>query len=210
MNKSLRQRSVSTIGKFLLSFGLLAMSVLFALSLVLYKKDKRMELAVMGFALAMALTISGVTATMRDRAEARRAAAIAVQNAQSAQSALVVAASVNETWFSQPDGSYLHADGTGADVPQPGAPANPTGPELPQSVPAPAGGSGGTWGAGSTTDEITGSLDRTAYWVSDGESYHFSASCPSLARSTNIQAGTLQDVLNAGKTDPCNNCANGS
>ena len=130
------------IGKFLLIFGLLAMTALFALSLVLYRKDKRMELAVMGFALAMALTVSGVTATLRNRAEARRAAATAVQAAQAAQSAQAVAASANETWFSQPDGTYLHADGTPAGVPPTNAPANtlesaPAQPELPQSVPAP-------------------------------------------------------------------------
>lgn len=68
----------------------------------------------------------------------------------------------------------------------------------------------GNWGEDSTTDEITGPLARTAYWVSGGKSYHFSSNCPSLSRSTNIQTGTLQDALNAGKTDPCNNCANGS
>lgn len=69
---------------------------------------------------------------------------------------------------------------------------------------------GGNWGEESTTNEITGSLSKTAYWVTSGKSYHFSQNCPSLARSNNIQTGTLQEALNAGKTDPCNNCANGS
>lgn len=133
---------MSTIGKFLLIFGLLAMAVLFALSLVLYLKDKRMELAVMGFALATALAISGVTATVRDRAEARRAAAADAEAARSAQSAEAMAAVTNATWFSQPDGTYLHADGTSADVSQADAPAAPPGPasaepEPPQSAPAP-------------------------------------------------------------------------
>lgn len=68
----------------------------------------------------------------------------------------------------------------------------------------------GNWGKDSTTNEITGSLSRAAYWVSGGKSYHFSNGCPSLSKSTNIQTGTLQDALNAGKTDPCNNCAGGS
>ena len=113
------------------------MSALVALSLVLSQKDKRMELAVMGFSLAKALTVSGVTATMRDRAEARRAAAAAAQAAQSAQSAQVVAASTNETWFSQPDGTYIHADGTPAGLPQPDAPTASAEPGLPQSAPAP-------------------------------------------------------------------------
>lgn len=69
---------------------------------------------------------------------------------------------------------------------------------------------GGNWGEESTTNEITGSLSKTAYWVTSGKSYHFSQNCPSLARSNDIQTGTLQEALNAGKTDPCNNCANGS
>lgn len=71
-------------------------------------------------------------------------------------------------------------------------------------------GSNGSWGEISTTNKITGSMDQTTYWVKDGKSYHFLSSCPSLSRSTNIQTGTLQDAINAGKTDPCNNCANGS
>lgn len=69
---------------------------------------------------------------------------------------------------------------------------------------------GGNWGEDSTTNEITGSLFKTAYWVNSGKSYHFTQDCPSLSRSTNIKSGTLQDALNAGKTDPCNNCAGGS
>ena len=133
---------MSTIGKFLLISGLLSMAVLFALSLVLYWKNKRMELAVMGFALAAALAISGVTATLRDRAKTRREAVAAVYAAQSAQSAEVIAASTNTTWFSQPDGTYLHADGTSADAARTDLSASSgTGsaqPELPQSVPAPA------------------------------------------------------------------------
>lgn len=70
--------------------------------------------------------------------------------------------------------------------------------------------SSGSWGESSTTNEITGNFSRTAYWTNGGKSYHFSADCPSLSRSKNIQSGTLQDALNAGKKDPCNNCANGS
>lgn len=138
------------IGKFLLIFGLLSMAALFGLSLVLYMKDKRMELAVMGFALAAALAISGVTATVRDRAEARRAQTADAAAAQSARSAEAMAALANETWFSQPDGTYLHADGTSADASQadapavpdmaPAAPSEPASAESepPQSAPAPS------------------------------------------------------------------------
>lgn len=74
----------------------------------------------------------------------------------------------------------------------------------------PAGSGGGSWGEDSTTNEITGDLSRTAYWTKSGKSYHFSKECPSLSRSKNIYEGTLQDALNANKTDPCNNCAGGS
>lgn len=68
----------------------------------------------------------------------------------------------------------------------------------------------GSWGETSTTNEITGSLDKPAYWVDGGKSYHFSQDCVSLSRSKNIRSGTLQDAINAGKTDPCNNCADGT
>lgn len=64
-----------------------------------------------------------------------------------------------------------------------------------------------SWGADSTTTEITGPLSKTAYWVPNGKSYHFRRSCPSLSRSDVVYSGTLQDALDAGKTDPCNNCA---
>lgn len=67
-----------------------------------------------------------------------------------------------------------------------------------------------SWGESSTTNEVTGSLDKDAYWVDGGKSYHFTSGCTSLSRSKNIRSGTLQDALNAGKTDPCNNCAGGS
>lgn len=63
------------------------------------------------------------------------------------------------------------------------------------------------WGEDTTTIEITGDLSRTAYWTPRGKSYHFSRSCPSLSRSQNVKDGTLQEALDAGKTDPCNNCA---
>lgn len=64
-------------------------------------------------------------------------------------------------------------------------------------------------GGSSITNEITGNLGRTAYWTPGGRSYHFSSNCRSLSRSRNIRQGTLQNALNAGKTDPCNNCAGG-
>ena len=93
----------------------------------------------------------------------------------------------------------------------------PTPMQAPTPTPAPsptASGNGGnssngSWGNDKTTNEITGSLSRTAYWTKSGKSYHFSKSCPSLSRSKNILSGTLQDALNAGKKDPCNNCAGG-
>lgn len=65
----------------------------------------------------------------------------------------------------------------------------------------------GPWGEDETTDETIGSSSRTVYWVTNGKSYHFSRSCPSLSRSDEIERGTLQEARAAGKKDPCNNCA---
>ena len=62
------------------------------------------------------------------------------------------------------------------------------------------------WGEDDTTDEVVGSLSRTVYWVANGKSYHFSRSCPSLSRSTDIISGTLREARANGYCDPCNNC----
>lgn len=69
--------------------------------------------------------------------------------------------------------------------------------------------SSGSRESSSGTGEITGSPEQTAYWTPGGKSYHFSQNCTSLKRSKTILSGTLQDALDANKTDPCNLCANG-
>ena len=46
----------------------------------------------------------------------------------------------------------------------------------------------------------------TVYWVPNGYSYHSTKSCPSLARSSVILSGTMEEASEAGKTDPCDNC----
>ena len=61
----------------------------------------------------------------------------------------------------------------------------------------------------SDTNEVTGPLDQTAYWVPRGKSYHFSSNCTALKRSKTILSGSLQQALSAGKADPCNLCAGG-
>ena len=50
-----------------------------------------------------------------------------------------------------------------------------------------------------------------AYWTKYGHSYHFSLECQALRNSTreNIYSGTLQEALDANRTDPCDFCANG-
>lgn len=106
---------------------------------------------------------------------------------------------------------------TSSDV-VPGTPAvslNPTAPPVRQTqTPTQSGGQQGgsteSWGDSSITNEITGDLNRTAYWTNGGRSYHFNRNCPSLSNSRNVNQGTLQEALNAGKTDPCNNCAGGN
>jgi len=44
------------------------------------------------------------------------------------------------------------------------------------------------------------------YWVPGGQVYHSTTGCRSLARSSDIRSGTLQDAINAGKDRPCKNC----
>ena len=58
-------------------------------------------------------------------------------------------------------------------------------------------------GGGSSSGSGTGS--GTVYWTSGGYAYHSNPGCRSLARSTNIQSGSLADAQARGKT-PCRNC----
>lgn len=50
-----------------------------------------------------------------------------------------------------------------------------------------------------------------AYWTKYGHSYHFSLDCHTLrnSRRENIYSGTLEEALDANRTDPCDFCANG-
>ena len=50
-----------------------------------------------------------------------------------------------------------------------------------------------------------------AYWTKYGHSYHFSLDCHTLRNSKreNIYSGTLQEALDANRTDPCDFCADG-
>lgn len=50
---------------------------------------------------------------------------------------------------------------------------------------------------------------QTVYWTPNGKSYHFDQNCSTLSRSKTILSGTLQQALDAGKTDPCDICAGG-
>ena len=51
-----------------------------------------------------------------------------------------------------------------------------------------------------------------AYWTKYGHSYHFSLECQALRNSKreNIYSGTLQEALDANRTDPCDFCADGA
>jgi hypothetical protein len=59
--------------------------------------------------------------------------------------------------------------------------------------------------AASASGEFTG----TVYWTVFGKSYHLDPECQALSRSTVIIEGTLQEALDANKTDPCDFCAAG-
>lgn len=52
----------------------------------------------------------------------------------------------------------------------------------------------------------TSNNDRIVYYVPNGKSYHYSRNCPTLARSKTVLSGKLQDVINMGKSDPCDKC----
>ncbi len=114
---------MDAIGKIILILGLFAMVATFVLAMVLYAKNERMELAVMSFALAAALAICGVTATLLERFNERRTKAAEVELKKAELAAEAKAVATNQTWFSQPDGTYIHADGsTGARTAAPAVP----------------------------------------------------------------------------------------
>lgn len=52
-----------------------------------------------------------------------------------------------------------------------------------------------------------GNMDRTVYYVQNGKSYHYDKNCSTLSRSIDILEGKLRDVINLGKSDPCDKCA---
>jgi len=44
------------------------------------------------------------------------------------------------------------------------------------------------------------------FWTSGGTVYHYNRDCSSLARSTTIESGTIEDAVAKGKTKPCSRC----
>ena len=46
----------------------------------------------------------------------------------------------------------------------------------------------------------------SVYWVKNGEVWHIRETCPSLSRSKNIQAGTVEQAVSAGKSRVCKRC----
>lgn len=125
---------MGAIGKVILILGLFTMVATFVLAMVLYIKNQRMELAVMSFALAAALAICGVTATLLERFNERRAKAAELEFKKAELAAEAKAVATNQTWFSQPDGTYIHADGsTGARTAAPAVPGSAE-----NAVPTPA------------------------------------------------------------------------
>ena len=61
-----------------------------------------------------------------------------------------------------------------------------------------------TTAAPETTTAIN--QEQTVYWVKNGEVWHISINCPSLARSKNILSGSLDDAMAAGKERACKRC----
>jgi competence protein ComEC len=50
------------------------------------------------------------------------------------------------------------------------------------------------------------SNDKIVYYVSSGKSYHYNKDCSTLKRSKTILECKLSDVINIGKSDPCDKC----
>lgn len=44
------------------------------------------------------------------------------------------------------------------------------------------------------------------YWVPNGKSYHSTADCVALLKSSDIRHGSLKEAFELGKDDPCSKC----
>ena len=61
--------------------------------------------------------------------------------------------------------------------------------------------------AKSEVSEITD--DGTVYWTRYGRSYHCDINCHTLARSSTLYEGTIEEAFAARRNDPCDYCADG-
>lgn len=52
----------------------------------------------------------------------------------------------------------------------------------------------------------TQNQSQIVYWTPNGKSYHSTPNCPTLKRSKVIESGTIQEAINSGHGDPCNDC----
>lgn len=57
--------------------------------------------------------------------------------------------------------------------------------------------------------EELGIEDGEIYWTRYGRSYHFDSDCHTLARSSTIYAGSMDEAFEAKRNDPCDYCADG-
>ena len=61
--------------------------------------------------------------------------------------------------------------------------------------------------AKSEVSELTD--DGTVYWTRYGRSYHCDINCHTLARSSTLYEGTIEEAFAARRNDPCDYCADG-
>ena len=59
-------------------------------------------------------------------------------------------------------------------------------------------------GIGSELSDADG--DRACYYTVGGAVWHYDPSCASLSQSENVQGGTVEQAMLAGKTRPCARC----
>lgn len=55
-------------------------------------------------------------------------------------------------------------------------------------------------------EEIEEPFDGTVYWLSSGSVYHKKKSCYHIKDKENVQSGTEEDALAAGKKSACKSC----
>ena len=111
---------------------------------------------------------------------------------------IVATSNGKEIRFDKNPGSYNYASAdSGSNTGNSSSSGNTTKPSAPPPAEKPK---------DPTPPPTNNTNDRVVYYVPNGKSYHYSKGCSTLSRSKTILQGNLQDVINLGKSDPCDKC----